>query len=344
MRTLVKNIGGRIVEGIGVTTLARRAVAGRALILMYHGLTEDETITDWTQVRAADFARQMQYMKDHFEMVTLADIVGMLESGKIIPHAATVTFDDGYRSNETLALPILKAMNIPATIFITSGFIRGYDRQLGFLWPDFVSALLKSHSSSPELDCSIMGLGRLSVSTPQDLARTRNLISEHLKSLPADKKEEVLACMERRCGHTVRVDAFPEYRPLELGQARRLAEDPLIAIGAHTINHQILSRMNPGDVEAEIGGGKSDLEKITGRPVRFFAYPNGRLTDINAATVETVARLYEAAVTTESGFNRTGQDKYLLRRIGIGRTLPFRQFRVLVSGLYHLTQKPLALA
>ncbi|NMC44625.1 MAG: polysaccharide deacetylase family protein, partial [candidate division Zixibacteria bacterium] len=151
MRTMIKTIAGRTAETVGATRLARRIVAGRPLILMYHGLTEDESVADWTQVRASDFERQMRYMKDHFEMVPLADIVTMLETGKITPHAATVTFDDGYRSNETLALPILKAMNVPATIFITSGFIRGYDRQFGFLWPDFVTVLLKSHRT-PQLD------------------------------------------------------------------------------------------------------------------------------------------------------------------------------------------------
>lgn len=339
----MKTIAGRTAEAVGATRLARRVVAHRPLILMYHGLTEDKAVTDWTQVRASDFERQMRYMKEHFEMVPLADIVTMLETGKITPHAATVTFDDGYRSNETLALPILKATNIPATIFITSGFIRGYDRQFGFLWPDFVTALLKSHATR-KLDFTGIGLGPLDISTPQSRTRSRQIISERLKAMPDAQRETSLACMERRHGGPVRREAFPDYQPLEMGQVQHLAEEPLITIGAHTINHRILSRMDPRELEAEIGGGKGDIEKITGRPVRLFAYPNGRLVDINAAAVETVARMFQAAVTTEAGFNRPGQNKYLLRRIGIGRTLAFGQFKVLVSGLYHLTQQPLVLA
>ncbi|NMC44262.1 MAG: polysaccharide deacetylase family protein, partial [candidate division Zixibacteria bacterium] len=196
----------------------------------------------------------------------------------------------------------------------------------------------------PQLDFTGIGLGPLDISTPENLVRSRQIICERLKTMPDDKRDESLACMERRHGGAVRREDFPDYRPLDLAQVQHLAEDPLITIGAHTINHRILSRMNPGDVEAEIGGGKSDLEKITGRPVRFFAYPNGRLADINAAAVETAARTFRAAVTTEAGFNRPGQNKYLLRRIGIGRTLPFGQFKVSVSGLYYLMQPPFVLA
>lgn len=343
MREALKAVAGGIINTTGIGTLARWAVRHRPLILMYHGLTEDETVIDWTQVRASDFDRQMRYMKDHFEMVSLADIVEMVESGRVMPRAAAVTFDDGYRSNHTLAYPILKRHGIPATIFITSGFINGYTIRQGFLWPDYVTALLKSHSTVSEIDFSAIGLGRMDISTPPKLAQARNAISEHLKTLPADQKDEALAAMERRYGPAVRADAFPDYQPLELGQLRQLANDPLITIGAHSISHQILSRMTPEKLEVEIGGSKAETEKLTGRPAQFFAYPNGRMVDINRTVVNLTARHFDAAVTTETGLNRAGGDKYLLRRVGIGRNLSFGQFKVLVSGLYHIMQKPLTL-
>jgi peptidoglycan/xylan/chitin deacetylase (PgdA/CDA1 family) len=342
MKATMKAIAGGVINVTGLGKPAHWAVRHRPLILMYHGLTEDETVFDWTQVRASDFERQMVYMKDHFQMVSLADIVAMLESGGISPHAATVTFDDGYESNFTLAWPVLKRLQIPATIFVTSGFVNGYDRRQGFLWPDYITALLRSHSSA-ELDFTGIGLGPLDISTPQSLARTRNIISEYLKTFPADEKDASLACIERRHGGVVRPEAFPDYQPLQLGQLGQLAEAPLITIGAHSINHQILSQLAPDKLEAEIGGSKTELEKRTGRPVRFFAYPNGRLTDINKGVVETTARHFSAAVTTETGFNRANQNKYLLRRVGIGRNLLFGQFRVLVSGLYYIVQEPLTL-
>jgi peptidoglycan/xylan/chitin deacetylase (PgdA/CDA1 family) len=309
---------------------------------MYHGLTRDESVTDWTQVRVSDFERQMEFMKDHFRMVSLADIVAMLETGDIAPDASAVTFDDGYQSNYTLARPILQRWQIPAAIFVTSGFVNGYDTRRGFLWPDYVTALLKSHAE-PQLDFTGIGLGPLDISTPQNLARSRNIISEHLKTFPADKKDAALACMERRHGGVVRGEAFPDYQPLSLHQLRELADDPLFTIGAHSVSHQILSRMAPENLDGEIGGSGAEIEKLIGRPVRFFAYPNGRLADINTAVVTITAGRYQAAVTTVAGLNAAGQDKYLLRRLGIGRNLSLRQFKVLVSGLYHLVQKPLIL-
>ena len=121
-----------------------------------------------------------------------------------------------------------------------------------------------------------------------------------------------------------------------------MAAVDFITIGAHTRTHPILSRLTREKMEDEIIGGKHDLEKIIGRPVTQFAYPNGRWADINADTVAVAADHFDCAVITEPGCNPVEQNKYLLRRVGIGCNLLLNQFQTVVSGIYYLTQKPIS--
>ncbi|UUZ56827.1 polysaccharide deacetylase family protein [Massilia sp. H-1] len=50
-----------------------------------------------------------------------------------------------------------------------------------------------------------------------------------------------------------------------------------IEIGAHTISHPILTSLDDASSRLEIEGGKRELEAIIGKPVRLFAYPNGKV-------------------------------------------------------------------
>ncbi|GAA3978059.1 hypothetical protein GCM10022278_38430 [Allohahella marinimesophila] len=56
-------------------------------------------------------------------MVSLSDLVENVTSGNSVAGKLVITFDDGYRDNFQYAAPILKSQNLPATFFITSGFI-----------------------------------------------------------------------------------------------------------------------------------------------------------------------------------------------------------------------------
>jgi peptidoglycan/xylan/chitin deacetylase (PgdA/CDA1 family) len=117
-------------------------------------------------------------------------------------------------------------------------------------------------------------------------------------------------------------------------QARDLSHDPLVTIGAHTRTHPILSRLDPDRLQEEVLGGKVDIESRLGLPVTEFAYPNGRRIDIDDRSIALVRNAFRTAVTTVSGLNPAGQDRFLLKRIGIGNADSDRRFRALASGIY----------
>ena len=89
------------------------------------------------------------------------------------------------------------------------------------------------------------------------------------------------------------------------------------SIGAHTVNHPILSRVEGEAAWREIRGSKDTIERALGVPIRGFAYPNGGVGDYSAETVRLVERAgFTCAVTTRRGLNTTRTPRFELRRGG----------------------------
>jgi peptidoglycan/xylan/chitin deacetylase (PgdA/CDA1 family) len=324
----------------GIKGPARYLNRYRPAILMYHGLSNNDDIRDWTQVRPSDFKRQMLCAKQNYNIVSLKNLVEMLQSGKIEPHSVAVTFDDGYRSNYDLAYPILKDLNIPATIFVAGGFVSQSGPANRYLWPDFIGIVLKSHAGK-EIDLTDIGLDRFDISTGEKKRTAQTIICERFKSIKSSEKDSIIKSLEEKFGDTIRHEEFSDYLPMTPDHIRQISEEGLVTIGAHTRNHSILSQLDPQYLEDEIIGCKNDLEKIIDRKITEFAYPNGRLVDIGPEALAITSRTYLCAVTTEAGLNGRLQNKYLLRRIGIGSYYGLDEFKVLLSGVFYLWQTPL---
>lgn len=94
-----------------------------AIILLYHSIgTNDREFT----VSPDSFAMQMGWLRDsEFNIVSLDALARYRTVGKIPHKTLAITFDDGYQDNYTNAFPVLQRYVIPATIFITTGDLRG---------------------------------------------------------------------------------------------------------------------------------------------------------------------------------------------------------------------------
>ena len=68
-------------------------------------------------------------------------------------------------------------------------------------------------------------------------------------------------------------------------------------IGAHTVSHQILTKLDQPELTREVGDCKQALQDIVGREVTMFCYPKGRY---NARVVREVERAgYRGARSTQ---------------------------------------------
>jgi len=91
-----------------------------SVILNYHSIHPSHKFA----TKPDDFLQQMEYLASYFTVISLPEFYEMRNTrGVLSGKLAVVTFDDGYEDNYEYAFPILKTLGIPATIFLTTGFI-----------------------------------------------------------------------------------------------------------------------------------------------------------------------------------------------------------------------------
>jgi peptidoglycan/xylan/chitin deacetylase (PgdA/CDA1 family) len=123
------------------------------------------------------------------------------------------------------------------------------------------------------------------------------------------------------------------FAPLSWEDLRTLASQGL-DIGAHTVQHPILSKLpTEAEIHYEIAGSKEQIETATGAPVKHFCYPNGKLADVNEAAVASAeAAGFRTAVLAEPGLVHPPFALHRLKRIGVDPDLPPLYFERCVAG------------
>jgi peptidoglycan/xylan/chitin deacetylase (PgdA/CDA1 family) len=106
----------------------------RAVVLGYHGVAHSRLRDDLSllQVSPRRFRLHVELLLEAgYEFVTLAELARRAQGGTPAPGLAAVTFDDGMRNNNAVALPILEEYGIPATVYVTVGFLGGVSPWIG---------------------------------------------------------------------------------------------------------------------------------------------------------------------------------------------------------------------
>ena len=128
------------------------------------------------------------------------------------------------------------------------------------------------------------------------------------------------------------------YNGMTENQVKNCALDPLITIGCHSISHPFLTECTPACLNEEILGSKQYLEKLTRKPVEFFAYPTG---DYNHAVG---AKVIQAGYKAAFAVKRLGKTslQYEIPRIGLYQS-DDAYLSMKLSGLYMRPIRPQAL-
>lgn len=288
----VKELGHSICLRSGLSTFVAKMQAC-ARIIMYHGILSRDRELLITQLR---------YFCRHFRVVTLEQVVDTLKAGRFPQqHDVVLTFDDGLRNNFTVAYPILKSLEIPATFFVCSGLVDTGQ----WLWTKEARCRLKT------LDH--FSLTALAVKLPCPANNVEDVV-EWMKTLPVKTRKSA--------ENTIR-EATPGFRPTAIEHEAydvmnwdelKSLDPRLITVGSHTHSHPILPALDDDEVNFEMVESRRALEKALGRPVKYFCYPNGSHHPQSCAAA---SRTYEAAVTTESGMldRKAAGDLYCMPRI-----------------------------
>lgn len=316
----------RAASGVGVDAFVRRVRQTQLAIVCYHGVRDDEgAVRHWLLLDRGVLERQLRWLDETFNVLPIDEAIAAQASGGARGRPiAAVTFDDGYRSNATLALPILQRLSMPATIYLTTAHLESG----ALLWTTWVDVALAAVPAVPAW-------------LHERFGRDAASVKEALKRAPSTQREEVLARLREELAADERVvvslarhaDAFAM---LSWDDARAMARTGLVTFGGHTATHAVVSRLTDHGVEEEVGGSMDRVASEVSAVSRTFAYPNGRRIDYDQRAVRVVAAHGGiAAVTTVEGVNPRGSDPYALRRVVIGsHDRDDALFRMRVSGAW----------
>ncbi len=312
----------------GLPAFYRRRNRARLPILMYHGVVERRLSPDcWHQLDVASFRRQIAWVARHYHVVPLEEALDRLVAGTLPERSCAVTFDDGYRNNLELALPVLEEFRVPATVFLVTDLVGTGEVP----WPDrLYLALTRTDVSS--VTSVPLSLSSAPLASDADRARAYETAVRAAKALPRAEKDAVVARLLVELRQDGPLDPGP-FRLLSWADVDTLTASGLVSVASHTRTHQILSRCSDAEVRAEVGPAHDELARRIGRAPKVMAYPVGRRIDTDARSIAAVeAAGLPYALTTVEGFAGPASDPRQLPRLSIGSDLAFSRFQLLVSG------------
>lgn len=222
---------------------------------------------------ARSFDEIVGWVASQFRILDPVEACDRLFDGSLPSRPAVITFDDGYRDNYTVALPVLQRHGVKAAFFVATGFLQG-----GMMFNDrVIEAIRRARGGS----IAVPGAneGDTSELPLRDVVQRRVAIDAVLRAIkhmpPAERLQRVEA-LERDTGVASPVGRQP-------GESMMMTPDQVAAlrragmtVGGHTRTHPILLSLPDAAAQAEISGGLDDLASILGERPSIFAYPNGK--------------------------------------------------------------------
>lgn len=308
-------------------------------ILAYHRVwdvtNEDQFPFDIELVSAsvADFGWQMNHVRMNFSPITFKTLLRILDGEEEAPpRPVVITFDDGFDDNYQHAFPILNALGVPATMFISTGYIDG---ERTFWYDRLANLLLRTPHAS--LDFEEFG-GPIELGDIQSRRRVIGRVLTELKRMPNTRRLEVLERLEVRLGLSqFDLDAFQSH-PMDWNQVREMAAAG-IEIGSHTVTHPILSNLTDEELRFEMVESRRTIERQIGQPVEVISYPVGGRAEFNER-VQQAARDagYRLGASYIPGTNPLANlDRFGLRRQHVER-FTTRSYFASMLGLPELFQ------
>lgn len=261
---------------------------------------------------AETFVQHLHFFQRHFDIISTDDLVGLYSKKLIDKKYAVITFDDGYQDNYQFAYPLLKQLNIPATLFVATDFID----QKCIPWWDEVAWIIKSSSLQDIAKCGWLSESKLlSMSPAQQIkAMLRVIKTDQNTSI-----QEKLTHLRLVTGKSFSIEQLEDKLFADWNMIREMADNDII-IGSHTCSHRILSHLSEAEQEQELRLSKAKIEGELSHSTNTLAYPVGGFDSFTDATERLAQKIgYKIAFSYVNGINKklAANTQYQLRRIPV---------------------------
>lgn len=314
----------------GLAALSTPLLAGAGAILMLHrvhrhatsplGLNSHLSIEpEFLDSLLADLKRR------GFALVSLDELLERLPAGG--RRAVAITLDDGWLDNLTDALPVFETHDAPFTVYVAPGLTSGAVAP----WWEVVEEKV-ARSDAIYLPEGEGGAALACADGADKLSVARSLMERLTNDVPEAGQQDFLR----------QIGALPESttdgrRFMDWDEIRGLSGHPLATIGAHTMHHYNLRRLEEQVALREMSASAAGIEAETGMRPSHFAYPYGYERAVGAREVALAREAgFASAVTTRHGVLHKEHAHHLhaLPRISInGNFQRLSYVRTLLSGL-----------
>lgn len=309
----------RVIEATGGLALLRFLTRNRPRILMYHRVIDEPFVAGLPPER---FAQQMAYIAQKFRVIPVNQLIEELARNDVKHYTLALTFDDGHADFYHNTWPIIKKYQLPASLYVTTGFI---DQDL-WLWPDLLRyILLKANSRQ----IALTSLGNFST-TRDEVIHTWSQLGDHCLTLDDAIRKNFIQDLAQQLNVTI--PAIPEapFTSLIWSQLREMHKQGL-DIGSHTVSHPILSKLTSAAIESELHDSRERICEEIGQQPLGICYPNGLLKDINDDVLEIAQQLNYRYGLLACNATLDAADLFSLGRIAATQNIT--QFKWLLGGI-----------
>ena len=323
-----------LIAKMGLHYLTKPFYSGKGQILMFHRVippSKKERIHNHLSLEISPerLAETIQYFKrNNYAFIQLDHLVESIKENKNTNKKfAILTFDDGYKDNLEFAHPILKKLNVPYTIYITTRFP---DKKAIFWWYVLEDIILANSKINYSFSKEIVNI-KCETYKRKELAYYK--LRQIFLSLNETNLEPELAGFYNKYGYDIY--AFNDLITLTWNDIIELSHDKLVTIGAHTLNHYNLTNLSHEQCLIEIAESKRKIETRIKKTVDHFCYPLGLYGNREIENVEKSGFLTATTTKTANLFFDHIHHPFTLPRIPINSLTTENVLKLHVNGFFH---------
>jgi peptidoglycan/xylan/chitin deacetylase (PgdA/CDA1 family) len=278
---------------------------------MYHSVDDRGGRFDtWgLSVAPQNFSSQIEALTSERTVVPLEDLAHCVCIGRVPRGLVSITFDDGYANNATIALPVLERYSAPATLF----YMTAAGDTPSFWW-DRLERIVTEAQALPAHISIPLAERQVEIDTEGVDRREAHIrIWSRLRVVEPEERERALVLLGDLLGAVPLHD--PALRPLTIDDVACL-DGGIFSIGGHTHTHPSLPSLGKANLAREIAGSKALCDRRLSRQIAGFAYPFGDFSDDVKEAVADAG--FKFACTTAARAVRPDDDALALPRIAVG--------------------------
>ena len=327
--------GLELFRASGAHRIAEPYTRGLGAILMFHRVrpAPDDAFAPnaGLEITPQFLDRLLAHLRERgYDILPLDAALGAIEASSAPPRPfVALTFDDGYRDLVEHALPVLARHEAPFTAYVTAGFA---DRSARLWWLELEEAVRRL----ARVDVCVGG--RRIVRDCGTVREKSEAYADIYWGLRASDETE-LARVVRALAAEAGVDsrALAAEVCLDWPALAELARHELVTLGAHSVTHSRLAKLDAGAALREMAESRDRIAQETGVEARHFCYPVGDPTSAGRREFDLAAKLgFASAVTTRPGmiFAEHRDHLHALPRLSVnGKHQSLDAIDVLLSGV-----------